>query len=265
MNYKWVGVDNLIARIETTYQIKSPEYINFLPLWITQGLNALRIKLPLEPYHTKRDVVNSIIQLPEDLAVLSLITKDDVPVLRTDKNMIKVISPQLYNDYVSIQLDGVETVELPGGGTYSKQLTRRSIPIEANVVIKPVESYLLHYNNVVEFSFESGQIELYYFRLPVTVDEYTSIRIPMIPDSEPVMTNLIWFILMNLLYRGYKHPVLNLGNAMPYLNPAKMYEDTKASARNSMLVWDSEEYEKISKVLTTFIHNVDYITRNFNA
>ncbi len=263
MNYKWISVDNLIARIETTYQIKSPEYINFLPLWITQGLKELRVKLPFEPFKTKRNVVNNIAQLPEDLSVLSLITKDNIPVLRTDKNMIKTIDAQIYNDYVSVQVDGVKVFENQDEeGTY---LSRRAVPIEVPLTKVTREEYILHYNNIVEFSFESGQIEIYYFRLPVTVDEYTSIRIPMIPDSEPVMTNLTWYILMNLLYRGYKHPILNLNNAMPYTNPAKMYNDTIAKARNSLLVWDSEKYESINKILTTFIHNVDWVTRNFNA
>lgn len=258
---KLVSIEHLIARIETTFRINSTAYIHDLPLWITDALSELKVMLPVEPNHVRRTVVNNLAALPDDLHSLSIITKDNVPVRRSNKVMLPIIEPQQYNEMVSIVIPVVQTKTDATVNT-----TIKTIPAEVDVTgFNTVHTYLLHHSKVLEFSFESGIVDIYYGRVPTTTDELTGIRCPMIPDDGSVMQYLTASVLTNLLYQGYKHPILNLNNNSVYTNPAKLKVMYQPAARNAMMAWDNERSQNIVDMLTSFIKNPDYIERNFNV
>ncbi len=65
------------------------------------------------------------------------------------------------------------------------------------------ESYTLN-PNYIHTSFETGDIVIYGLSLPVDEEGY-----PLVPDEPLYITALGWYIMMNWLARGNKHPVFN--------------------------------------------------------
>jgi hypothetical protein len=262
MIYKWIPPANLIAELEFTYGVKSPEYINLLPLWVTKGLSALNVKLPLEPHAVECTVKNNILKLPTDMTILSVITRDDIPVNRTDKQLLKTLTANQYMTVVSQTLDSVAITK-----DEEVEISRRSLPSSfTQTGYTHRGEYILHNTGIAELNFEQDDynVMVYYVRIPTFTDEVTSIKSPMIPDSPEVVENLSWLVLRNLCYRGYKHKIFNVNSQNVHTNPAAMYRNTQHAARNSMLAWDGAEYDKMTSVLNSIVSNLDYNSRNFN-
>ncbi len=54
----------------------------------------------------------------------------------------------------------------------------------------------------------------------MTLDEILKINVPLIPNNDVLIDALKNFVMMRILQRNYRHPVLNLRDSNPYTNPA---------------------------------------------
>jgi len=261
MNIQWSPIDDIIANLEVTYNINSNNYIHKLPLWITQGLANYAVYIPMEAAVVELDIENDdMIYIPIDAKNISAVSYKGVfiPQGKSYRGFTKVPLTS-YTSMFSFTGFQVEIVKDEQGNVISTHKTDIDLPIPTS---QDYREYRYYVNNSRVITMDLGRgsktgekVKLYYVRLPHSHDANTGQYLPMIPDNEIVKQNLTWFVLQNLLYSGYSHPVLNLGAGMPYLNPAKMYTDTLPKARSSFLVSDRADFGKIKNLFTTLLHN----------
>ena len=256
MNLNWVSADIITAELDSTYGINSSQYIHKLSFWITQALANYGVYIPLEPAF--RDIAigqdRSII-IPEDCKGIVALSHNG-EYLRQGKCFrgFNPVSANSYNDLIGVTgLITKVTVDENGNIISSYTTDVMTVPVNVPLLTRPC--YYVNNCNVItlDIGTEGELVRLHYIRLPHEYDEFTGNYLVKVPDNEIIQQNLTWFILRNLLYGGYKHPILNLGSAMPYLNPAKMYEQTMPKARSQFLQWDRADYGKVKNLFTTLL------------
>lgn len=83
----------------------------------------------------------------------------------------------------------------------------------------------------VHTNVEHGTAELKYKHAPYILDEDFGLEFPLIPNEHHTKEAIMFFILKTLLMRGYVHPLLNLRDNNPFINPALAYKDEVKQAR----------------------------------
>lgn len=258
MNLQWTSINDIIINLEVTYNIKSDNYINKLPLWVVQALANYRVYIPMEAAVVELPIErDGMVIIPADVKTISgLSYKNVFAHCGKAYRGLGTVPTTAYDNVVSVTGFQKEIIKDEDGVTISSRT------IDTPILISNVQSsndlkYFINNNRILSVMFgEEGEtVKLFYVRIPHTYDVDHGGLIPMIPDNEVVKQNITWFILQNLLYSGYSHPTLNLGSAMPYLNPAKMYESTFAKARSTFLISDRADYGKLKNLFTTLVHS----------
>lgn len=256
MNMTWVSADAITTNLEVSFNVNSNNYIHKINYWIVQALAKYKVYMPLEAAIVNLTLdANSTVFIPDDVKVISGISHNGAFV-RQGRSYRGFNSYPLadYFDYVESVGYQIEVVKDEDGNVVSKTTNDIYIPKSVDEV-NDNRFYFVNNSRVITFNFgeEGDVITLYYMRFPHDHDSFTGNYTVKVPDNEVIQENITWYILRCLLYTGYKHPMLNLGAAMPYLNPAKMYEDTFVGARNQFLKWDRADYGKVKNLFTTFL------------
>lgn len=258
MNLQWTEIDDIVVELEMTYNVTSNNYINKLPLWVTQALANYKVFIPMEAAVVELPIENGdMVVIPNDVKGLSALSYNSMfASCGTTYKGFNRVPHSTYNDMLDVTGFQKEIVQDEEGNIISSRKVDVPIPITKDLSNVPL-TYFVNNSRVLTVDFgEDGElVKLYYLRLPHSRDSKTGAYLPMIPDNEVVKQNITWFILRNLLYSGYSHPVLNLGHAMPYMNPAKMYDDTLPSARSQFLKSDRADYGKYKNLFTTLVHS----------
>ena len=66
------------------------------------------------------------------------------------------------------------------------------------------------------------------------------------------------FVIKSLLERGHKVGDFSLKENNEYLNPGLAFDAQKKKARNSVTVFDADERQQISNMITTLLNDKDY-------
>ena len=166
---------------------------------------------------------------------------------------VPVVRPVDYYDAYLTTGFQVEVVKDANGNVISKHTT--DVTMTTVVTNDSNLLYFANKNQILSFNFgnDGDVVRVYYLRLPHEYDAITGAYLPMVPDDAAVIENITWYVLRSLLYSGYSHPILNLGHAMPYMNPAKMYDITFAKARTAFLKWSPDDRRRINNLMTTLV------------
>ena len=98
---------------------------------------------------------------------------------------------------------------------------------------------------------KANKAKITYRSLPIEKDCNTDKSYVLVPDHEHVKEAIRWFIMKRLLYRGYKHPVINLDSNNPYTNAGIAYDKARKKARSSAYAADKIEMKKINAASRT--------------
>ena len=266
MNFQWVTADAITNNLDVTFNINSNNYVHKLSFWITQALANYKVYIPLEPAFRDLPVsADRTIIIPEDVkGIVALSFNGEY--LRQGKcyRGFNAIPLDTYDDMIGRTgfLTKVVINEDGSQSNYTTDIIVGNVP-----VVKRIDAPVYYINNCRIITLDIGQegdlVRLHYIRLPHDYDKFTGCYTVKVPDNEVIQQNIAWFILRNLLYGGYQHPILNLGHAMPYMNPAKMYDATMPAARSQFLAWDRADYGKVKNVLTTFVQAYHDDSLNF--
>lgn len=256
MNLNWVSSSVIVNNLDVTYNINSNNYIHKLSFWITQALANYKVYIPLEPAFQDIAIgADRTLIIPEDVkGIVGLSYNGEY--LRQGK-CYRGFSPvgfDTYNDLIARTGFVVTVTRDVDGNIISNYTTDALISTD---VVQRMNAPIYYINNSRVITLEIGEVgelvRLHYIRIPFEYDEFTGGYLAKVPDNEVIQQNISWFVLRNLLYGGYSHPILNLGAAMPYLNPAKMYDTTFAGARSQFLKWDRADYGKVKNLFTTLV------------
>lgn len=218
MAYKRISGKICIPRIYDRFVVSGSGWEVRCAEWIATAMEFIGIPLVLEDTRFEDTVVDYKCALPCDIKLLRAI------------------------EYEGCRLPKIETIntlfaddlELQEHDEYSYQLDR---------------------NGYAVFTFEEGDIIIHYKRLPLEYDEDSKIWFPLIIDKVEVLEAIDWYIATRLLSRGYTLSGFSLDSRNPYTNPAMQWDTTKKSAANSLVLYDVDDREEISRMIRTFIQN----------
>jgi hypothetical protein len=106
-------------------------------------------------------------------------------------------------------------------------------------------------NGWIHTNVEKGNIEITYKTPPVELDPILGIEFPLIPDEVHTKKALMAGILRNMIIRGYVHPVMNIKENNPFVNPALAYKEERVLARIAITSPNSDAREKYTKPHTS--------------
>ena len=251
---QWIPIDSIVAELESTYNINNTNYVNKLGHWVTQALGLYKVYIKMEAAVVDLEIKDRFVYLPDDIKLIAGVTYKGAQISKgKSKHKSNIVS---FNDYMDAYFStGFQVVVTKDeqGKIISTYKTDISVPF--NNVQYIGRFYFTDKNQIMSFNFgEDGEtVRLYYLRLPHSYDAITGAYLPMVPDDAAVIENITWYVLRALLYSGYSHPILNLGHAMPYMNPAKMYESTFAKARTAFLKWSPDDRRRVNNLMTSLI------------
>lgn len=227
--YKYIKGKELLGRVAVDFTIDTSQWIHSAPLWIADALAQLKIINTFQ-YATKEvDVVGHRCELPCNLKLL-----------------------------IAVEYDGRRLRRLGVFNNMSADsLLDRGYSVE--------EGYELVGDNWITTTFEEGTI-IYHYRVPAAdYDKVNDVLIPKIPDDPYVIEALKWYIILHLLYKGFKHPVFDLNSNNEFTNPGLQWEKNKKRARNSVNIIDADEREQISLLFRKFLQDYSSYDQVFFA
>lgn len=236
MVYKYISTNNIISKVKRDYNINYTDWVYLSVEWIAECLSQLDIKIHLQLAKEEITVNNYRCNLPCDLELLLGIEYNGQRLHRNN-----IVSRQNRNRNTNISLitdDVFEDNELI--------LERYN-----TILLDDNNSYMITGNNVLEFSFETGDIIVYYKTLPTELDTAYNIKFPLIPDNANLIECISWYIMCKILSRGHIHPVFTYKDALA------MYDKYVGKAKSSLNRLDSDEKECHSRLWQSFI-NVNY-------
>lgn len=261
MNYNVVSAAEIVARISEDYNINFGDYINRVPQWIIQALNELDVNIAFIPTYKVIPLVDRIGILPTNIKVITGvegngvrlnrihgISKDMIPELNYDEAITMTsLGSTIYGTNTVVDGDIITT-------TPTKIRTYNNETI-LDAAISSQYDYILLPNGRVEVNQDIDEVIVYYLSQPIFFDKTFGFQAPFIPDNEQTKVALTYYVLRNILMRGYKHPILKLGQVDPEYDPAKQWTKWKLIARNNLSQGDSEENDILSRLWGSYFYN----------
>lgn len=213
---KQINHRHLVFRVNLLFNIDYAAWKPYAKEYVGEGLRLLRTSYAMEEAHSYLTVVNYRTKLPCDYEHIQAI---------------------MYNGYrlpISTMVNMTDDAD-----------------IADRVKYHPVENYSELDGRYIHTSFEEGSITVYYKRYPED-----SQGNPLVPDLEPVLEYLSWFILMRLVGRGYKHPIHSNYDKLEY---KVMGQDNifslRVKASNALRKLTIDQRHNISTILKPIIPN----------
>lgn len=222
----WINPSEVIASVFDEYNIKSSDFIQRTPDWINKVLQELKINKNLEPVIIQ-DTFSAY-----KYFIGPFVKKIDEVYLNT--NIAR------YNNEFIVEASYVDSNKPVN--TIGDINSNISIGINTDITKQVLDDKLNSYYYNVENSFiktnlYSGHIKIMAHTMKGVLDDITGLFFPLIPDEVHTKNAIQCFILKTILMRGYVHPILNLRENNPFVNPALKYKielDLARVAINSM-------------------------------
>jgi len=226
MIYKSISAKHLIWRVGRTFNIQSSDWISDAYEFIFNGLRELNVYQSLEPCHKVVAITDYRITLPCDISILGGITYKGER-LKFFRNINKYYIKMLDKYPVSNH-----TCQLIPNGTIETSIPSCTI--------------------------ESKDCVVHYMKIPSEYDTELETDIPLVPDSEPILDALTWYLLYHILLRGYIHPSIKWSDAL------EMWENKKWAAINRATMPDEEERQLHSLIWRSMYVNMNAWSDSFH-
>jgi hypothetical protein len=219
--YKTITQDEFVARFIDKFAIDGSDFIPRLTLWLSNGLRDLDIPLALVPIRKADTFTGYKYILP--------VSPDINCILAVYINKTRAINRGVINM--------TDVIDIP------------NFPESTDFM------YDFNLNGAMIISIESGDIDIIYSHIPEYVGIANNISI-YIPDNFFVIEALCWYALMQLLMRGYKHPIFEIESNNQNTNVRYIYEGidgmhgAKRKARVAVTVITRDIREQMSQMTT---------------
>lgn len=220
--YKYIKGKELIARAIDSFTIDNTQWVYSAPLWIADALAQLKIIQTYQYTNTVASVVGHRCELPCNLQLLIAVE---------------------YKGYRLRRLGKINT---------------KSSSVLSELGYMPNEGYEVVGDNWITTTFDEGDIVFHYKALAVDYDTTKNIMIPKVPDDPYVIEAVKWYLIQQLLFKGFKHPVFDLNSNNEFTNPGLQWEKNKKRARNSVNIIDADTRREMSILSRTFIYNYNF-------
>lgn len=215
----------LIYDISDRYNIQSKDYVMSAPDWIVSAMREIGIRPALKTLIYETKFSNNRLLLPKFCENIDMVLISDRKVSYAESLYVLDKSVELNR---GLNFIGDPTVNPSHSEIISGEEIGEIDPYFAddnNPMFYRIENGWLHTN--VRF----GKIEVKYKAIPTLLDDSIGIEFPIIPDGEHTKSAIMLYILKTLLMRGYIHPILNLKENNPLINPGIAYAAEMIEAR----------------------------------
>lgn len=236
MILQWINPSEVVSSVFDEYNIKSTDFIQRTPNWIDKVLQELNINKNYKPHIIKgafssyRFYIGDYVKKIDEVYINDHLAKYNnefiVENTTLESNRELYITGDQDSNIAYSLIDGKPTI------VEQKQ---------ANVYYYYIENQFLHTN------IECGNIKMYAHSRLCVLDDVTGLYFPLIPDEVHTKNAIQCFILKTIIMRGYVHPLLNLRENNPFVNPAIKYKtelDLARVAINSMNKAERKEARK---------------------
>jgi hypothetical protein len=246
----------IIAEMFEDYNIQSSDFITRFPVWVIQCLEDLNIIQAYVNKEIENEYNNGKFQLPYDC-----------------KGVISIkINNELYKPVNNI--NGIVNTNV---GTASTEIFRFDLYEDAMLVDEnsDVQAEWSHYRydhnvsigrtvrncktvyvngNWVNVKDPLNGIYIIRYRgFPLEYSNDDGTYYPLIYNEEVLKQAIKYYIIKNMLIRGYVHPVMNLKENNPYINPAMAYDKIRIRTRNKCNKFSSTRRNDIVTLNTSTI------------
>ncbi len=260
MVYNHVSLKNIIGRIFNTYKIKSADFINRVPQWTGEALGKLGIYMALQPAIMRIEVNEYKAILPSTLKKLVAVEYNGELIPRLIGTRVEYITDTGFSGSLSKTKLYKDIDYDADGNIVSVRTLETQIPVGRSTEY----NYILHKNGYIDLPFETAELVIYFEKLPEEQDKQTGMYFPLVPDVENVQEAIIWYILMNILYGGYKHPILSISSPNRYVNPGLQWDYYMPKAQNNASAPDREQREIHSKLWRGVVLDANRFENSFS-
>lgn len=206
MIVKWTTVKPIISRVVRNIKANMDvEYIEDLPVWISEAVMKMRTVQQLELKYAQLTVQFHMAQMPCDISAFGALLYNGRRMLpTTGVGPIGGLYKATRGTVFTSQIVGpTQSSELGAADINTNQFYTSLAKLNKLVAVDTMNYYRLNYNKV-ETNIESGELLLYYY--DVIKDEE---GFAMIPDNEDYKTALYWYCRMMMIGAGYNDRVFD--------------------------------------------------------
>lgn len=279
MIHNYISSKNLIERIYNDYNIQSDDFVSRLSTWTLNAIREIGIKQSYILTNIVMELQHNQVCIPKEIdriygVKINGLTAD----LNYDLNTVNKIHYQPGTPTSVVGFDGrvyvhehnildSEDIECV---TPETPISTSSVPN----VISPTDYYNAQYpglshtnfdirywrsrtketykykiiNGWINTNVEHGTIELACGSIPYVYDEEFEMIFPLIPDNENLIKAIIFYVLGQMLMRGYKHSLLSYTVNNEFLNPGMGWTKYSKMARNSCNALSPDSKRTLSKL-----------------
>lgn len=187
MKYKTCSVKEVIARINRTTRDKDASLYGDILEWIPEGINKLKTRYSVVLDTDKLKVKDHLARLPCGLVSIEAVFYNGYRLSNSNRVESKRLKPEEIQTVFKTSIDLHSTSDLLPGEPYSYSSEYYKLQLD-----------YLH------TSFEEGELDLLYWKMPVDKEGY-----PLIVDNENYKEALYWYVMMKLIEAGYEHKVFD--------------------------------------------------------
>jgi len=267
MVHNYITSKDLVERIYNDYNIQSDDFVSRLPTWVLNAIREITIKQVYILTNIILELHNHKACLPKEIDRIYGVKIDG---LTADLNYdLSTTDKSLYTE-----INGTVVVGFDGKIYTHEQNILNNFGIDTPNVITPTEFYNMQYpglthsefdikywrsrtketckykivNGWINSNIEHGLMEIACGTIPYLYDEEFEMIFPLIPDDENLIKAITFYILGQMLLRGYKHSLLSYTTNNEFLNPGMGWNKYSKLARNSCNAISPDSKRTITKL-----------------
>ncbi|MCK9429725.1 MAG: hypothetical protein M0R17_06940 [Candidatus Omnitrophica bacterium] len=221
--YQLTSCKEILARVENNFDIDYSDWLPRAPLWIADALDQLQLINSYEDKKITLNVIDYVVSLPDD----------------SPQDIRRILGVE-YNGYLIRRLNVINPIKQPLDNSKYNSLETYSIK-----------------NGYIVTSFEEGEIVLYYQSPAVEYDPEWMLYLPKVPKDSVIQGAIEWYLIYCMLRKGHKHQLYSLDSKNPITNPFSMWLQESKKAKNRASAGDPEDRSEMSRLLQTFIIDLD--------
>lgn len=240
-NQIYISSAELIPEIYSDYNIQSDDFISRFPAWIVNALEELKFRQAVITKEIELEYDDYRCHLPWDFKGM-----DEVKI---NGNHIKHFnsSTSKTDNYTPI----VDTISVyTPDEIYGKSDIKTVKNEDSDIPSSNSVPYYYINNNWLHTNIKNGKIHLKYHSLPTIFDSNLNMEFPMIYNVGMLKRYLKLYVMRQILIRGYKHPILNLKDNNPIINPGLELMSIRNNVRVACNKFSKDRREVIANILS---------------
>ena len=232
----------VIHRIIEDYDVHSMDFITRIPTWICEALADLNIQQHYINIGETIDFDDYRCELPKGCKNIRLVT---IGGKRADFTTNPAPFEHDSGNYIPL------AVSFPIGWNLTENVVFDFIrATRESLYTYSINGSYLHLNG--------AGLVVKSARFPpiVTKRINKNINVPLIPNNDVLIDALKNFVMMRILQRNYRHPIMNLKESNLYTNPALAYDNAKIKVRNACNRLTKDKRDDCSKSMLNFFLNM---------